>query len=308
MVRYLITNQAIAAPFTGLIRWQSHFHVVRQSWAFFQNDFAGRISNRVMQTGPAVRQTLVASVTALWYVLVYGITAIVMTAAVDLWFTLPIFGWFAGYVALLSYFVPRLRDRSKISSEARSALMGRIVDSYTNILTVKLFARPRDEDNYVRDAVERHTDVFLRAQRRSIRGICSRPGAAACSWARSLGRSWFASMSVATRSDPRSGSCASSTSVSATSAQAPRARCDSQPTIRRGGFCGLHPRGDGSPPHRQVSPPVPRPAPPHGLRLPNSSIRFLILACVKPSKTCLGVTSVALRRSAMASSDLPCAS
>src|SRR5262247_699161 len=165
MLRYLITNQAIAAPFTGLIRWQAHFHVVRQSWAFFQNDFAGRISNRVMQTGPAVRQTLVASVTALWYVLVYGVTAIVMTAAADLWLTLPIFAWFAGYMALLWYFVPRLRDRSKISSEARSALMGRIVDSYTNILTVKLFARPRDEDNYVRDAVERHTDVFLRAQR-----------------------------------------------------------------------------------------------------------------------------------------------
>jgi ATP-binding cassette, subfamily B, multidrug efflux pump len=165
MLRYLITNQAIAAPFTGLIRWQAHFHVVRQSWAFFQDDFAGRISNRVMQTGPAVRQTLVATVTALWYVLVYGVTAIVMTAAVDVWLTLPIFAWFAGYVALLWYFVPRLRDRSKISSEARSALMGRIVDSYTNILTVKLFARPRDEDNYVRDAVERHTDVFLRAQR-----------------------------------------------------------------------------------------------------------------------------------------------
>ena len=71
--RYLITNQAIAAPFSGLIRWQAHFHVVRQSWAFFQNDFAGRIANRVMQTGPAVRQTLTATVTALWYVLVYGI-------------------------------------------------------------------------------------------------------------------------------------------------------------------------------------------------------------------------------------------
>src|SRR5262244_161733 len=165
LTRYLITNQAIAAPFTGLIRWQSHFHVVRQSWAFFQNDFAGRISNRVMQTGPAVRQTLVASVTALWYVLVYGVTALVMTASADLWLTLPIFGWFAGYIGLLWYFVPRLRDRSKISSEARSALMGRIVDSYTNILTVKLFARPRDEDNYVRDAVNRHVVVFLAAQR-----------------------------------------------------------------------------------------------------------------------------------------------
>jgi ATP-binding cassette subfamily B multidrug efflux pump len=163
--RYLITNQAIAAPFSSLIRWQAHFHVVRQSWAFFQNDFAGRISNRVMQTGPAVRQTLVSSVTAVWYVLVYGITAIVMTAAADLWLTLPILGWFAGYVALLWYFVPRMRDRSKINSEARSALMGRIVDSYTNILTVKLFARPRDEDNYVRDAVDRHVEVFLAAQR-----------------------------------------------------------------------------------------------------------------------------------------------
>ena len=65
LLRYLITNQAIAAPFTGLIRWQSHWHVVRQSWAFFQNDFAGRISTRVMQTGPAVRTTLTASVTAL---------------------------------------------------------------------------------------------------------------------------------------------------------------------------------------------------------------------------------------------------
>ena len=165
LARYLITNQAIAAPFTGLIRWQAHWHVVRQSWAFFQNDFAGRISNRVMQTGPAVRQTLVSSVTAVWYVLVYGATALVMTAAADAWLTIPILLWFAGYVALLMYFVPRMRDRSKISSEARSALMGRIVDSYTNILTVKLFARADEEDNYVRDAVDRHTNVFITAQR-----------------------------------------------------------------------------------------------------------------------------------------------
>ncbi len=165
LARYLLTNQAIAAPFTGLIRWQSHWHVVRQSWAFFQNDFAGRISTRVMQTGPAVRSTLVASVTAGWYILVYGTTAVVMTAAADLWLMVPILLWFAGYIALLWYFVPRMRDRSKRSSEARSSLMGRIVDSYTNILTVKLFARPRDEDEYVRDAVDHHTDLFLKSQR-----------------------------------------------------------------------------------------------------------------------------------------------
>src|SRR5580693_5905088 len=165
LLRYLITNQAIAAPFTSLIRWQAHWHVVRQSWAFFQNDFAGRISNRVMQTGAAVRSTLTASVTALWYILVYGVTAVGMMATADLWLATPILLWFAGYVGLLAYFVPRMRERSKVNSEARSALTGRIVDSYTNILTVKLFARPRDEDQYVRDAIDRHTGLFLAAQR-----------------------------------------------------------------------------------------------------------------------------------------------
>src|SRR5258708_15530718 len=165
LTRYLIVNQAIAAPFTGLIRWQAHWHVVRQSWAFSQNDFAGRISNRVMQTGAAVRSTLTASVTALWYILVYGATAVGMMASADLRLATPILTWFAGYVALLGFFVPRMRERSNVSSDARSALMGRIVDSYTNILTVKLFARPHDEDQYVRDAIERHTGLFISAQR-----------------------------------------------------------------------------------------------------------------------------------------------
>lgn len=165
LARYLVTNQAIAGPFTNLIRWQSHWHVVRQSWAFFQNDFAGRISNRVMQTGPALRESLVASITAIWYVIVYGTTATIMTAAADWWLTIPILTWCVGYVGLLVYFVPRMRDRSKVTSEARSALMGRIVDSYTNIVTLKLFARPREEDAYVRDAVEFHTGRFLAQQR-----------------------------------------------------------------------------------------------------------------------------------------------
>ena len=163
--RYLVTNQALAGPFSNLIRWQSHWHVVRQSWAFFQNDFAGRISNRVMQTGPAVRESLVSSFTAVWYIVVYGITALMMMAAADLWLAIPVLLWFAGYTALLAYFVPKMRDRSKVTSEARSLLMGRIVDSYTNILTVKLFARPRDEDDYVRDAVEHHTGRFQAGQR-----------------------------------------------------------------------------------------------------------------------------------------------
>ena len=165
LTRYLITNQAIAAPFTGLIRWQSHWHVVRQSWAFFQNDFAGRISNRVMQTGPSVRSTLTATITTVWYIVVYGASAIALTASADRWLAVPILLWFSAYAGLLLYFVPRIRERSKVSSVARSTLMGRIVDSYTNILTVKLFARAREEDQYVRNAVDRHVDLFLASQR-----------------------------------------------------------------------------------------------------------------------------------------------
>ncbi len=165
LTRYLITNQAIAAPFTGMIRWQSHWHVVRQSWAFFQNDFAGRISNRVMQTGPSVRSTLTATITTVWYIMVYGVSAIALTARADLWLALPILLWFSGYAALLAFFVPRMRERSKVSSIARSTLMGRIVDSYTNILTVKLFARAHEEDQYVRDAVDSHVGYFLASQR-----------------------------------------------------------------------------------------------------------------------------------------------
>jgi ATP-binding cassette subfamily B multidrug efflux pump len=165
LLRYLVNNQALAAPFTGLVRWQAHWHVVRQSWAFFQNDFAGRISNRVMQTAPSVRSTLTATISAVWYILVYGVSAIALTASAERWLALPILLWFAAYAALLYFLVPRMRERSKVSSLARSELTGRIVDSYTNILTVKLFARSREEDQYVRDAVDRHVDLFTASQR-----------------------------------------------------------------------------------------------------------------------------------------------
>ena len=158
----LLSNQAIAANVSNRIRWQNHWHVVRQSWAFFQNDFAGRIANRVMQTGPAIRETVVALITGVWYILVYGTSALILLASADPWLALPVVVWFAGYLVLLRVLVPRMRDRSKEVSEARSMLTGRIVDSYTNILTVKLFARAREEDAYVRDAVETHTGMFYR--------------------------------------------------------------------------------------------------------------------------------------------------
>src|SRR6202030_3110312 len=156
----LIANQAISANVSNRIRWQNHWHVVRQSWTFFQNDFAGRIANRVMQTGPAIRETLVALLTSVWYIMVYGTTALLLLAAADRWLALPIVLWFAGYLVLLRTFVPRMRDRSKDMSEVRSLVTGRIVDSYTNILTVKLFARAWQEDAYVREALDQHTGLF----------------------------------------------------------------------------------------------------------------------------------------------------
>ncbi len=162
MAQYLVTNQAIAAGLSNMIRWQNHWHVVRQSWTFFQNDFAGRIANRVIQTGASLRESVVQGTNAVWYLAVYGGSAIVLLARMDWRLALPIACWFVGYIGVLWLFVPRMRERSRRMSEVRSSLTGRIVDSYTNILTVKLFARSRDEDAFVRDAVDEHTEAFRR--------------------------------------------------------------------------------------------------------------------------------------------------
>ena len=161
----LISNAGIVVNVTNMVRWQSHRHVVRQSWPFFQNDFAGRIASRVMETGPAVRQSAVAGITAIWGITIYGVTALTLLGRVDVLLMLPIALWFASYAVMLRIVVPRLRDRSKRTSEARSLVVGRIVDSYTNILTLKLFARLSHEDRYVRDVVDRHTVAFRRQMR-----------------------------------------------------------------------------------------------------------------------------------------------
>ncbi|HEX4152375.1 MAG TPA: ABC transporter ATP-binding protein [Steroidobacteraceae bacterium] len=169
LAQYIVTNQIINPGVTNLIRWQSHWHVVRQSWTFFQNDFAGRIANRVIQTGPALRESVVATTNAVWYILAYGSTAVGLLSVADWRLAVPILAWFAAYALLLACFVPRLRERSHAVSEARSALTGRVVDSYTNILTVKLFARASDEDAFVRDAVDDHTAAFRRQTRLATR-------------------------------------------------------------------------------------------------------------------------------------------
>ena len=160
LIDVAIRQNALIPGVTSLIRWQSHWHVIRQSWPFFQNDFAGRIANRVMQTANALRESVMASIRAVWYIAVYGISAFVLMAAADWRLGLPTLLWFVGYLVFLRYFVPRMRDLARASSEVRSHVMARVVDSYTNILTVKLFARLADEDAYVREVIDEHQNAI----------------------------------------------------------------------------------------------------------------------------------------------------
>ncbi|MFC7689780.1 ABC transporter ATP-binding protein [Paeniroseomonas aquatica] len=165
LLQNLITQQGINGNFTSLVRWQSHWQVVRQGLPFFQEDFSGRVANRVMQAGPALRESVVQVVNAVWYILVYGTAALLLLGDADWRLAMPIAVWFLAYAGLLRVLVPRMRDRSRKASEQRSLLTGRIVDSYTNIQTVKLFARASQEDAFVRDGVQALNAAFLRQMR-----------------------------------------------------------------------------------------------------------------------------------------------
>jgi len=150
----LLVNQAIVPGLSNRSRWLMHNYVVRQSLSFFQNDFAGRIANRVMQTGTSLRESAVQMVDALWYIVVYTGSALWLFARADPILTVPLLAWLVVYVGLMAWFVPRMKERAWIASDARSKAMGRIVDGYTNISTLKLFAHAGREQGYVRDAVE----------------------------------------------------------------------------------------------------------------------------------------------------------
>ncbi|MFT4248851.1 MAG: ABC transporter ATP-binding protein [Pseudomonas sp.] len=161
----LLVNQAVVPGLSNRARWLMHNYVVRQSLAFFQNDFAGRIANRVMQTGSSLRESAVQIVDALWYIVVYTGSALYLFAQADPWLTVPLLVWLVAYVGLMAYFVPRMKTRAWIASDARSKAMGRIVDGYTNVATLKLFAHAGREQGYVREAMDELT-VKTRAQTR----------------------------------------------------------------------------------------------------------------------------------------------
>lgn len=148
----LLKSQVITPPFTNRIRWQTHSYVLRQSMGFFQNDFAGRIANKIVQTATAVRESVVQAIDAIWYAAVQFFGAVVLFAIADIRLIIPLAIWLVIYAVAITVFVPRIKERSTAASESRSMLVGRIVDSYTNILTVKLFAHADREDSYARFA------------------------------------------------------------------------------------------------------------------------------------------------------------
>lgn len=161
----LVLNQAIAPGVTNMVRWQSHWHVIRQNLSFFQNDFAGRIGSRVLEIGHTLRSSVVSVISVVWYLVALGVITSGILAAASWWLVLPVALWTLAYVGFLIAIVPQIRRGSKAIAYARSDFVGRIVDSYTNIMTVKLFARPEEEDQFVRESVDQHTARMITQHR-----------------------------------------------------------------------------------------------------------------------------------------------
>lgn len=150
----MILHQSILGNYGMIMRWQMHKYLLRQSMSFFADEFAGRVATKVMQTALAVRDATITIVNVMVYVSVYFMGAMVLAASFDWRLMLPFAGWLVLYVLMLKYFLPLMSNVSKVQADARSLMTGRVVDSYTNISTVKLFAHTDREEAYARDAMD----------------------------------------------------------------------------------------------------------------------------------------------------------
>jgi len=164
-VDVLLLNNAILPNFGTLIRWRAHKHVLRQSVGWFENDFAGRIANRIMQTPPAAGEAVFQVFDAITFSLAYIVGAALLLSEADPRLALPMVLWLVLYAVLVRWTVRRVGPASKAASDARSQVTGRVVDAYTNIHSVKLFAHHRRELAYAKDAIE-HTRQTFRAEMR----------------------------------------------------------------------------------------------------------------------------------------------
>ncbi|MCR9149701.1 MAG: ABC transporter ATP-binding protein/permease [Rhodobacteraceae bacterium] len=161
----LLLNNAIMPNYGTLYRYRAHRQVLRQSVGWFENDFAGRIANRIMQTPPAAGEAVFHVFDAITFALAYLVGAAILLLDADPRLLLPLVGWFALYGLLVRWTLKRVGPASKAASDARSAVTGRVVDSYTNIHSVKLFARDEAEMNYAREAIETARKTFAAEMR-----------------------------------------------------------------------------------------------------------------------------------------------
>ncbi|MCZ0925949.1 ABC transporter ATP-binding protein/permease [Halomonas janggokensis] len=173
LAQSLVTHQSIFGNYPMIGRWLSHRHMLSQSLAFYQDEFAGRVSQKVMQTALAIRETVTKVMDLLVYAIVYFTGAAILMGRADPWLLLPLGLWLAGYLAIMWFFVPRLRDVSMAQADARAQMTGRVVDSYSNIQTIKLFADTQREQDYAKDAMEGFMGTVHRQMRLvTIMSVC----------------------------------------------------------------------------------------------------------------------------------------
>ena len=150
----LFKHQAMAGNFPMLLRWNFHRLMLSQSLSFYQDEFAGRVATKVMQTALAVRDVWMILADIMVFVLIYFITMVAVVGNFDAWLLLPFLGWLAIYIGALCFFVPRLGKIAQAQADARSLMTGRITDAYTNIATVKLFSHTNREAGFVKSAMQ----------------------------------------------------------------------------------------------------------------------------------------------------------
>lgn len=149
----LLLHQTIFGNFVMTIRWKAHQWMLGQSYSFYQDEFAGRVATKVMQTSLAIRDVSLKALDVMVYVSVYFFGAMVLVSSFSLYMMLPFLIWLILYITLLRYFLPRLKEVSRRQADQRSEMTGRVVDSYTNIMTVKLFAHAGNEAEYARHSM-----------------------------------------------------------------------------------------------------------------------------------------------------------
>lgn len=149
----LVLHQTVIGNYPMIIRWQAHRYMLGQSMGFYQDEFAGRVATKVMQSALGVRETVMKILDVFAYVTVYFIGALILVATFDFWLMVPFVVWLALYLLTMWYFLPKMAVISRKQADARSLMTGRVVDSYTNISTVKLFAHAGREIGYAKDSM-----------------------------------------------------------------------------------------------------------------------------------------------------------